>query len=52
MRKTKPIQQNETRKILWYFQIQTDHLIPVRRPEQVIVKKEKNVRKMEKEPAV
>ena len=27
---------NETRKILWYFVIQTDHLIQVRRPELLL----------------
>ena len=38
---TKPesIQENERYKILWDFEILTDHLIPVRRPEQVFINK-------------
>ena len=31
--------ENETQKILWDFEIQTDHLLSVRRPGLVIVKK-------------
>ena len=37
-------------KILWYFEIQTGHLISARRPDLVIVKnkrKEKNKKKRE-----
>ena len=33
--------ENETLKILWDFEIQTDHLISARRPDQVIVNNEK-----------
>ena len=32
---------NETHKILWDFEIRTDHQISARRPDQVIVKKKK-----------
>ena len=41
------ILQNETQKLLWAFEIQTDQLISARRPNLVIVKKKKK----EKEPA-
>ena len=33
MHKPESAQKNETHKILWDFEIQTDHLIPARRPE-------------------
>ena len=33
---------NETQKILWYFEKQTDHLIPARRPDfELIYNKKK-----------
>ena len=31
--------KNETHKIFWYFEIQMDHLIPTRRPDQLTEKK-------------
>ena len=31
------VQENETHKFLWDFEIQTDHLISARRPDLVIV---------------
>ena len=31
----------ETHKILWDFEIQTDHLIPARRPDLVLIKKKR-----------
>ena len=31
--------ENETHKILWHFEIQTDERIPVRRPDQVMINK-------------
>ena len=47
MYKPESAQENETYKILWDFEIQTDHLISARRPDIVIIlKKDKN-----KEPA-
>ena len=33
--------ENETHTFLWDFEIQTDHLIPARRPDQVIIYKRK-----------
>ena len=36
---------NETHKSLWNFEIPTDHLIPVRRPDIVIAKKKKKKKK-------
>ena len=42
MQKPKSIQENETLKILWHFEIQTDHSILARRPDFVLIdKKEK-----------
>ena len=33
MREPESVLENETYKILWDFEIQTDHLIPARRPD-------------------
>ena len=33
--------ENATHKLLWDFNIQMDHLIPARRPDLIINKKEK-----------
>ena len=33
--------ENDTHKLLWDFNIQTDHLIPARRPELIIINKNK-----------
>ena len=41
MHKPESIQDNETHKILWDFEIQTDYLIPARRPDLVIIRKKK-----------
>ena len=35
--------ENEMHIILWDFEMQTDHLIPVRRPDLVIVNKQENL---------
>ena len=35
------ILKNETPEILWDFEIQTDHLISTRQPDQVITNKNK-----------
>ena len=35
MHKSESVQENETHKILWSFEIQTDHFILARRPGQV-----------------
>ena len=31
-----PVLENDTHKLLWDFNIQTDHLIPARRPDHII----------------
>ena len=42
--------ENDTHKLLWDFDIQTDHLIPARRPDLIIInKKKKKKKKKEKE---
>ena len=49
MHNPESILENETHKILWDFDIQTDHLISTRRPYQVIVnnnKKKKRKREL------
>ena len=44
MHKPESVIENETHKILWDFEIKTDHLIPARRPDLVLInKKRKNV---------
>ena len=42
------IQENETQKILCYFEIQTDHLILVRRPNLAMIKKKKKKEKRDR----
>ena len=44
-----PILENDTHKLLWDFNIQTDHLIPARRPDLIKKKKKKKKEKKEKE---
>ena len=39
MHKTESIQENEMHKILWDFEIKTDHLILAKKADQVIVNK-------------
>ena len=36
-----PVQENDSHKLLWDFNIQTDHLIPTRRPDFIIINKKK-----------
>ena len=36
-----PVLENDTHKLLWDFNIQTDHLIPGRRPDLIISNKKK-----------
>ena len=36
-----PDLENDTHKLLWDFDIQTDHLIPARRQDLIIIKKKK-----------
>ena len=37
--------ENATHKLLWNFNIQTDHLIPARRPDLMIINKKKKEKK-------
>ena len=43
-----PVLENATHKLLWKFNIQTDHLIPARRPDLIIIKKKKKKKKLAK----
>ena len=36
-----PVLENDTHKLLWDFDIQTDHLISARRPDLMIINKKK-----------
>ena len=36
-----PVLENDSHKLLWDFNIQTDHLIPARRPDLIIISKKK-----------
>ena len=38
-----PILENAMHKLLWDFNIQTDHLIPTRRPDLIIINKKKKI---------
>ena len=37
MHKPEFIQENETHKLLWDFEMQTDHLISARKPDLVVI---------------
>ena len=39
MHKPESVLENETHTILWDFEIKTDHLIPARRPDLVLINK-------------
>ena len=41
-----PVLENDTHKLLWDFDIQTDHLIWVRRPDHMIINKKKKICKI------
>ena len=41
MHKPESVQESETHKILQSFEIQTDHLIPTKRPNLVLISKKK-----------
>ncbi len=41
-----PVLENDTHKLLWDFNIQTDHLIPARRPDLIIINKKKRICKI------
>ena len=46
MGKTLSVLENDSHKLLWDFNIQTDHLIPARRPDLIIIYKKKRIRKI------
>ena len=37
--------ENDTHKLLWDFDVQTVHLIPARRPDLIIIKKKKKMKR-------
>ena len=37
MLKPESVRENETQKILWDFEIQTVHLVPAKRPDDVFI---------------
>ena len=41
-----PVLENDSHKLLWDFNIQTDHLIPARRPDLIIINKRKSICKI------
>ena len=43
-----PVLENDSHKLLWDFNIQTDHLIPARRPDLIIINKKKKKKKKKK----
>ena len=49
MHNLNPVLENVTHKHLWYFEIQTDHLISARRQNLVIVNKKKKKKRKKKE---
>ena len=48
MHKPAPVQKNNTRKLLWSFDMHTDHLITARRPDLIIINKKKKKKKKRK----
>ena len=45
MHKPESVLENEMNTILWDFDIQTDHLIPARRPDLVLIDEKKKKKK-------
>ena len=43
MHKSESIQENVTHKIPWEFEIQTNHLIPAKKLDFILINKKKNV---------
>ena len=41
-----PVLKNDMHKLLWDFNIQTDHLIPARRPDLIIINKKREFAKL------
>ena len=48
MYKPEFVLENETHKILWDFELQTDHLVSARKPNQEIINKKKKKKKKKK----
>ena len=48
MHNSAPVLENGTHKLLWDFNVQTDHLIPARRPDLIIINKKKKKKKRKK----
>ena len=46
MRNPAPVLENHSHKLLWDFNIQTDHLIPARRPDLITINKRKRICKI------
>ena len=49
--KIESVQENQTHRILWDFEIETHHQIPARRPDLVIIDKKKKKKKKKKKRA-
>ena len=43
-----PVQENDTHKLQWDFDLQTDSLIPARRPDLIIMNKKRKREKFAK----
>ena len=41
-----PVLEDDTRKLLWDFDLQTDHLNSARRPDLIIINKKKKICKI------
>ena len=41
-----PVLENDSHKLLWDFNLQTDHLIPTRRPDLIIINKKKKKKRI------
>ena len=41
-----PVLENDMHKLVWDFDIQTDHLIPARRPDIILINKKKRICKI------
>ena len=48
MHNSAPVLGNDTHKLLWDFDIHTDHLISARRPDLIIIKNKKKKKKIRK----
>ena len=46
MQNSASVPENDTNKLLWDFDIQTDHLIPARRSDLIIINKKKRTCKI------